>query len=126
MDGWDYDNGRCYKKLIGQSTYQVAKIKCEALNSVLPTIESASNAYFVETVSGVDDTWIGLTDRSQEGVWEWESGSNSSYRKWSVTRPDGGSSQNCGVIDGSGIGWDDRSCVAKNKVVCDRGNCFFI
>ena len=124
-NGWEYIGGSCHKLLTGYSSYNSAQQKCNALNAALPTIENPSKAYYLEQNSKNSKTWIGLTDVASENTWIWESGSTSTYRKWMMNKPDGGSSEDCAVVDGSGnantTGWDDVRCNSCHQTQCEKG-----
>ena len=107
------------------ATYSTSKQTCRSFNASLPTVKDPAQAYYIETVSNSSDTWIGLTDNLQEGNWTWESGSNSTYRKWLPNKPNDGLSENCAVVNGrksnATHSWVDRNCSQCNNVTCEQG-----
>ncbi len=57
--------------------------------------------------------WIGFTDQSSPGTFEWTDGSPLTYSNWGTGQPDsGGSGSDCAVLDYSSgaANWDDVSC----------------
>nr|KAG5691740.1 hypothetical protein BaRGS_010243 [Batillaria attramentaria] len=76
--------------------------------------------------NGVDNIWIGLTDFTREGRWEWTSTKEQpSFTNWGPGQPDNlgiaEKGQDCAYIrpDGS---WDDESCdhnVVTHSVACE-------
>ncbi|XP_057294911.1 uncharacterized protein LOC130623439 isoform X2 [Hydractinia symbiolongicarpus] len=120
--GYTYVKGSCYKDLKGCSPYEASVDRCFNVNGKLPTVTSASEAYFLEQAAGSGQTWIGLSDQLSERQWVWESGSTSSFRRWLPNKPDGGRTENCAVVDGSYnvSGWDDVSCSTCAGVKCQK------
>ncbi len=102
-------------------TWEGALAFCEAQGMTLATISDSAEGEFVnELVEGARsvDVWIGLNDRSQEGVWTWASGEPVTFTAWDAGEPnDGAGGEDCGlVMTSAGTGssrarrWDDRPC----------------
>ncbi|WP_422105429.1 T9SS type A sorting domain-containing protein [Winogradskyella sp.] len=86
----------------------VAFSVAETLNLNLATITSQEqNDALVSALNGVE-AWIGYTDRTVEGNFEWHSGSTATYTNWNPTNgsPNGGGSEDYVQINSSGT-WDD-------------------
>jgi hypothetical protein len=60
--------------------------------------------------------WLGATDIVQEGTFIWQSsGKAVNYTNWYSPNPDGGTAQNCVLLNFRLWGWDDESCDATTE-----------
>ena len=83
---------------------------------------------------GAGHYFIGLSDESEEGKWVWADGSNSTWRHWASTEPNGGTQESCAVLyyddSSSGIDgqWVDVACGDARMFVCkvSSKNMFFL
>jgi hypothetical protein len=61
---------------------------CWAAGSTLATINDAAENQFLVDEMVEDEYWIGFTDASEEGTWDWAEGSEgSSYENWDEGQP---------------------------------------
>merc|ERR1719230_1609671 len=72
-------------------------------------ISSYSEESFVTGITNGQEAWLGFTDTSSEGSFEWYDGCNSTYTNWNGGEPNdwgGGEDYSLMNWDGSG-GWND-------------------
>jgi len=84
------DNGHSYQRIDTKMTWQNAKTHCENLDGYLATITSEEENQFVYTnlvspVSG--SSWLGGTDESTEGKWQWITGEEWNFSNWNSGEP---------------------------------------
>ncbi|MEM7594737.1 MAG: DUF4347 domain-containing protein, partial [Cyanobacteria bacterium P01_A01_bin.83] len=81
-------NGNQYQLTSGSLSWSQAQAEAESLGGNLVTINNAAEeTWLKQTFSSTERLWIGLTDRNQEGNFQWVSGENSSYRNWAAGEP---------------------------------------
>ena len=105
----------------------MAKSWCRDNNtqSSLVSIHSgAENDHIYEMLhdSLGDSAWIGYSDQSEEGSWEWVDGKGGQfeYTHWNINEPNGGRRENCAIFrtDGS---WNDGPCTTLMPFACKVG-----
>jgi Ca2+-binding RTX toxin-like protein len=86
-------NGHTYS-LSNAGTWTEAEAQAVSLGGHLVTInDQAENDWIINTLLNnqpMNDLWIGYTDESKEGSWQWISGEQSSYTQWSPNEPNNG------------------------------------
>ncbi|HHO50795.1 MAG TPA: hypothetical protein ENK18_07935 [Deltaproteobacteria bacterium] len=72
------------------------------------------------------DFWVGLNDRQDEGIFEWEDGTSSDFEDWSDDEPSNGLlgygilEEDCVELDaGDGGRWNDQPCGAEDAYLCE-------
>ena len=78
-------------------------------------------AFFRENAAALSggDTWIGVDDEAEEGVWRHADGTAADFVDWAPDRPNGAEDQNCALLDfGLDGGWNDRDCAELHGYVC--------
>ena len=67
------------------------------------------------------DYWVGLTDKTREGTFVWESGQDLSIKHWNSGQPNNyHGNEDCARYKNGGL--DDHSCIDdKSEVVCQKG-----
>ena len=107
-------NGNTYEFLFADLTWTEAKAAAEASMldgraGHLVTITSAAENNFVANLVGGDfRAWIGLTDESSEGNFEWVTGEALSYTKWSPGEPNNSGNEDYVELFASNDSWNDR------------------
>ena len=66
------------------------------------------------------DIWLGLSDLSVEGVWEWVLPVPFDYDNWRAYEPNDGGlyGEDCAEMEPSGL-WDDEDCSVAQAYVCE-------
>ncbi len=98
-----------------------AEAHCVSLGGHLATIlDAADNDLVGEVANSVNCGWLwmGLTDEGNESIWSWPDGTVASYFNWKSTDPNGGTSENCGVIHGYLKSWGDAPCTWQVGYLC--------
>uniref|UniRef100_A0A8B9JHP7 C-type lectin domain-containing protein n=1 Tax=Astyanax mexicanus TaxID=7994 RepID=A0A8B9JHP7_ASTMX len=80
----------------------------EEMNAVKAAINGSSGLF-----------WIGLKIYTS---WIWSDGSNSSYRNWSIGKPDNLVGDNCvQLLNESEYSWNDAGCIWGSPFICYKG-----
>ena len=117
--------GHCYRyyPYDDRDDWADARAKCAAIGSgwdLAAITTSGENTFAQGFLDNVDDTmWIGLNDRTTEGVWAWSNGEPVSYTHWDSGDPDGGSTRDCVMLQGWDNNWDDDSCSDRRRFLCE-------
>ncbi|MEL7408396.1 MAG: DUF4347 domain-containing protein, partial [Cyanobacteria bacterium J06558_2] len=81
-------NNRKYLLTSTVASWEAAQAEAESLGGNLVTInDAAEQGWLRETFGNTERFWIGLTDRTQEGNFQWVNGETSSYRDWAPNEP---------------------------------------
>lgn len=112
-----------------RKAYYSASEDCNALGGVLSTPTSSDENdqlrdYIRKSIGPDEQVWLGINDMMTEGTWVDQSSFSISYKNWDTSnsrspQPDGGQSQNCGVLSGASRGkWFDESCLEEKPSIC--------
>ncbi|XP_068102955.1 C-type lectin domain family 19 member A isoform X2 [Hyperolius riggenbachi] len=135
---WTEYNGNCYRFFPMNKTWAEADFYCSEFSlgrttGKLVSIHSWDENIFVfdlvnSQVPGIPtDIWIGLSDRRQEGEFEWTDGSEHDYDYWDGNQPDDASNSSAEDEDCVEIwyryysalrSWNDNSCKREFPFVC--------
>ncbi|XP_072020401.1 macrophage mannose receptor 1-like [Amphiura filiformis] len=126
--GWKQFNGQCYQ-INGNNpkTWSDAKHYCEAQGAYLITIMSDPENQLVAVQmqdfanAGYTDMYIGLSDTSVDGNFQWISGSSMSYTNWNDGMPaDTPGQDDCGSIYTGSVSakWDVMNCYQLQPFMC--------
>ena len=81
-------NGNEYQLTSTNLTWAEAQAEAVALGGNLVTInDAAEQAWLRDTFGGTEKFWTGLSDRRQEGEFEWTSGETVTYTNWALDQP---------------------------------------
>ena len=81
-------NGNEYQLTSTTSTWEQAQVEAESLGGHLVVInDAAEQTWLTQTFGNSERLWIGLTDRSQEGNFQWVNGENTNYSNWASGEP---------------------------------------
>jgi hypothetical protein len=91
-------NGHTYK-LLDASSWQAAQTEAQTLGGNLVTVNNSAENSFIYTTFGPKalaaagslstkvNLWLGATDMTTEGTWQWISGLSSSFTDWFTAQP---------------------------------------
>jgi len=107
-----------------KGTYEEAVAACAYLGGGLVVLDTeAKNMEVSELVWTLLDRpfYIGLSDRDDEGQWQWLSGDNVTYGGWMSGEPnDWGGWEDCAQSNWSHAGkWNDIGCESRQGFVCE-------
>ncbi|XP_018413977.1 PREDICTED: C-type lectin domain family 19 member A [Nanorana parkeri] len=135
---WTEYNGNCYRFFPMNKTWAEADFYCAEFSlgrttAKLVSIHSWDENIFVfdlvnSQVPGIPtDIWIGLSDRRQEGDFEWTDGTAYDYNYWDGNQPDDATNSSPEDEDCVQIwyryysalrSWNDNSCSREFPFVC--------
>ncbi len=103
-------NGHPYF-LLGQSDFNTAQAMALSLGGNLASVSDSSENNWIKSTFGnfggtTHELMIGLTDRVQEGVFEWISGEAFSYANWAAGEPNNNGNEDYVKITSNGQ-WND-------------------
>lgn len=109
-------NGSQYVLTDEALTWEEAQAKAQEIGGNLVTINNAEEDRWLQEAFGRDQRyWMGLSDRQQEGVFQWASGEALTYTNWAPNEPnDWQGTQDFGVINfGNNRQWDDEHAYSR-------------
>ncbi|XP_071383603.1 tetranectin-like [Centroberyx affinis] len=121
-------HGKCFLAEPLKKRYHTASEDCNALGGVLSAPTSADendqlSVYIRKSIGPDEQIWLGINDMVSEGKWMDQTGFSIAYKNWDTSnrrspQPDGGQSQNCAVLAGTGGKWFDENCREEKASVC--------
>ncbi|XP_031154666.1 tetranectin [Sander lucioperca] len=120
--------GKCFLADPVKKTFHTASDDCIAKGGSLSTPLTGDEndqlySYVRQSISPEEHIWLGINDMVTEGQWVDQSGSTVRFKNWETEitlQPDGGRSQNCGILSTTANGkWFDESCRAQKASVCE-------
>ena len=105
-------------------SWEEAKAACGARGLVsIHSAEENDVAYnLVGELSSKDCVWIGLNDRSDEGSFVWDDGSDARYTNWLGSEPnDWDAAEDCVAICNSPHIYGGQNVISWNDLPCDHG-----
>ncbi len=114
-------NGSRYQ-LTSAKTWEEAQAEARSLGGNLVTINNVAEENWIKQTFGNNKGfWMGLTDKNQEGTFQWASGEALTYTNWAPGEPnDFGGRQDYGRINfGSNRQWDDEYAFSKYQGIVE-------
>ena len=104
-------------------TWPEARAFCESRGWALARIDSDEEARIVHDAAieeVADDWWIGLSDRDNEGTFEWADEEPVDYTNWSDGEPDlYRCGEDCGAFkERDHLHWRDLHCATRLPFIC--------
>jgi len=103
-----------YRSMSSPRSWPEATTECANDGAHLAVPDSLAEA----TAIGSLGDWVGITDAATEGVWLTIFGTVPVYLQFEVGQPDGGNTEDCLRIGGSGD-LEDRECADTRDFVCE-------
>jgi hypothetical protein len=107
------DGLHCYTGRADLEVWGNARAACLSAGGHLVSIHSVAEHDHVWAAFGGRNRWLGLDDLATDGAFVWESGEPFTYSNFDPSNPNGGTSQNCGVLwndEGLAGRWADYFC----------------
>ncbi|XP_042281478.1 C-type lectin domain family 4 member E-like isoform X2 [Thunnus maccoyii] len=126
--GWRMFRSSCYLLSSESGSWSRGRQDCREKGADLVVIDSTGEQTFLSTFTEVE-TWIGLTDRDEEGTWKWIDGTPLTLRYWETNEPNNGNGnpqlgeEDCAhIISGKSTedNWNDRSCGFLTRWICEK------
>ncbi|XP_033992153.1 C-type lectin domain family 17, member A-like [Trematomus bernacchii] len=123
-EGWRMFGCSCYNLSTEKASWEQSRDNCRARGAHLVTVDSNKKQEFITRMIK-EDTWIGLSDREEEGTWTWVDGSPLNLTLWEEAQPDNGEGdrkigeEDCVNINPS-TWWKDRSCRNHLPWICEK------
>ncbi|KAJ8000504.1 hypothetical protein DPEC_G00180810 [Dallia pectoralis] len=122
--GWMRLGSQCYYSSDLKKTWEQSRQDCVERGGHLVTIKSPEEQKFVNWMCGIKNyIWIGLTDSTTEGNWNWVDGTPLTTEYWDSGEPDGGVTENCGYFYSQSWNtgaWWDSSCSDTYRWICQK------
>ncbi|KAF7668437.1 hypothetical protein LDENG_00014640 [Lucifuga dentata] len=119
---WIHYNGHCFHLNRMQKTWSAAQLECRKEGGDLVSIRNVEDQSFVISQLGFassDELWIGLNDRTTEGLFDWSDHSTVTFTTWEFGEPAISAIQeDCVLIRGANGNWADRVCEEKHGFIC--------
>ncbi|XP_028249455.1 CD209 antigen-like protein C [Parambassis ranga] len=123
--GWTMFGCSCYLVPPKSGSWDEGRADCRGRGADLVVIDCIQEQRFLTTFT-TQPSWIGLTDREEEGTWKWIDGTPLNLTDWNQGQPDNGKGdprygeEDCVHIRAQGTShWNDLSCAAQLKWVCE-------
>ncbi|XP_053547629.1 pulmonary surfactant-associated protein A [Bombina bombina] len=104
-----------------EGDYSAAQTACERQGGTLPTpMNNAEDLVIYQFAhSAKRQIFLGINDIKEDTVFTYLNGKQLTYTNWYPTEPNGGRIENCVETYHHERKWNDRSCDAKNLIVCE-------
>ncbi|XP_035532740.1 C-type lectin domain family 4 member E-like [Morone saxatilis] len=118
----------CYLFSTNSQSWEKGRQDCRDRGADLVIIDSSEEQEFL-TKNIRKDTWIGLTDRDNEGTWKWTDETPLTLAYWWTKQPDSGGGdpqwgeEDCAhFIYGTKMteNWNDQRCDAALQWICEK------
>ncbi|KAJ8027707.1 C-type mannose receptor 2 [Holothuria leucospilota] len=104
---------RCFWRGTRQLSWEAANQACQddfGPETRLAVARDAETNLFLSRLAG-RYIWLGLSDRTEEGVWKWIDGAPLEYQKWAYNEPNNqGGNENCATLKYPDARWNDLPC----------------
>ncbi|XP_012669485.1 CD209 antigen-like [Otolemur garnettii] len=120
---WTFFQGNCYFFSTIQRNRHNSMTACQEVGAQLVMIKSTEEQDFLRLQVSTKErhTWIGLSDLTHEGTWQWVDGSPlpPDLRKyWNNGEPNNIGEEDC--VEFKGKGWNDHKCNVLNFWICKK------
>ncbi|XP_074551396.1 C-type lectin domain family 10 member A-like [Halichoeres trimaculatus] len=126
--GWTMFGCSCYLFSTQEKSWEESRQDCRATGADLVVIESLEEQEFISK-SAKADSWIGLSDRDDEGTWKWVDGSSLTQGFWWGPQPDNGrgdpqyGEEDCAhltPVRRKEENWNDLKCDVSMLWICEK------
>ncbi|XP_052023812.1 CD209 antigen-like protein A isoform X2 [Apodemus sylvaticus] len=117
---WELFQGSCYLFSRTLGSWETSASSCKDLGAHLVIINSVAEQRFMKywNVRKNQRSWIGLTDHTHEGSWQWVDGSPLKFSFWKEGEPNNDGDEDC--VELFTDDWNDNKCTEQNFWVCEK------
>ncbi|XP_034561241.1 CD209 antigen-like protein C [Notolabrus celidotus] len=120
--GWKTFHCSCYLFSTQEKSWEESRQDCRARGADLVVIESLEEQKFLSSNIKAH-SWIGLSDRDNEGTWKWTDGTLLAKAYWWSGQPDNVREEDCGQarinLNEEG-NWNDLRCELSCSWICEK------
>ncbi|XP_067371894.1 CD209 antigen-like protein C [Channa argus] len=120
--GWMMFSYSCYLLSTESGSWTKGREDCRKRGADLVVINSAEEQTFLSPFTRMR-SWIGLSDRDEEGTWRWIDGTLLTLTNWDEGEPNdnGASGEDCAEINfQKRYRWNDLSCEVSLQWICEK------
>ncbi|KAK9538101.1 hypothetical protein VZT92_005658 [Zoarces viviparus] len=125
-EGWRMFSCSCYLLSTRSGTWEESRKDCRDKGADLVIIDSLQEQKFLLSII-TDHTWIGLSDRDEEGTWKWVDGTPLTEAYWGLDEPNNGGGdlgeEDCSeIVVGMNAerNWNDLRCDNSRHWICEN------
>ncbi|KAM6954794.1 uncharacterized protein PEZ65_023402 [Lycodopsis pacificus] len=127
-EGWRRFNSSCYLLSTRSGSWEESRKDCRDKGADLVIIDSLQEQEFLSSVV-TRRSWIGLSDRDDEGTWKWVDGTPLTEAYWGLDEPNNGGGdprsgeEDCAEIvvgRNAEINWNDLRCDNSRHWICEN------
>ena len=122
--GWVSHETRCYKFALEKKTWNEARADCQTDGGELTSIASSEEQKFIAIQTRTLSSfrfWIGLSDRFQEGAFEWSDNSTVKYTRWAWGEPNNHAKvEDCVEFVWNKPAWQTNECNSNMGYICKK------
>ncbi|XP_068560723.1 C-type lectin domain family 4 member E-like [Cebidichthys violaceus] len=127
-EGWRMFNRSCYLLSTRSDSWETGRKDCRDKGTDLVIIDSLEEQKFILSIV-THRSWIGLSDRDDEGSWKWVDGTPLTEAYWNLNEPNNGGGdpqfgeEDCVeiLVDRKTEGnWNDVRCGYSRKWICEN------
>uniref|UniRef100_A0A3Q2D532 C-type lectin domain-containing protein n=1 Tax=Cyprinodon variegatus TaxID=28743 RepID=A0A3Q2D532_CYPVA len=113
--GWNKFSCSCYFLSTKSGSWDEGRKDCITRGADLVVINDKEE----QVLFANEAAWIGLIDKETEGSWKWVDGTSMTLSFWGDDQPDNWKGdEDCGQYINKR--WNDLSCVASLKWICEK------
>lgn len=110
--------GRRYRIGPSNINYDAAIDFCAASGAHLAVVDDAAENTYLTTLFSGGEGWIGFDDLTEEGTFQWVTGSTSAFRGFRAPDPNNTNNEDCvGLRDDTS--WHDAGCEDARRPLCE-------
>ena len=120
---WEGNGDRCFLWSDKKSNWNDAEEFCKKNGGHLASVTSEAVDEYIageKEKRGLQNLWIGGSDKEKQGVWTWTDGSPWNFTNWYTGQPNSRGVQDCLRYINDMKEWDDAICNRMSPFLCTQ------